>query len=273
VLVLSGPESPPLAVESAGTDEEWRDHQAYKVFGYEAYLATRIWVNEKVWGTVGFLGRMPRSKPFTSFDKDIVRLIAQWIGGEIARQEANDALNASAAQRRRFVREMLASVTEGKLRLCDDEEDLPCPLPPALDALELTSPTLRLFRKHTEEIAQGLDLPEERIFDLVTAVGEAGMNAVKHGGGAGTGRIHSDSTTRTMQVWISDRGSGIREDDLHRATLEKGWSGAGSFGHGFYLMLQTVDRAYLLTGPQGTTVVLEQEAAAPQPAWLLAYAE
>jgi hypothetical protein len=62
-----------------------------------------------------------------------------------------------------------------------------------------------------------------------------------------------------LQIGIEDRGNGIRERDLHRATLERGWSGAESFGHGFTLRLKAVDRVYLLSDPTGTTLVLEQE--------------
>lgn len=222
------PNSPPLAVEHAGASKEWRDHLAYKTFGCEAYHAAVVRVNGKVWGTLAFFANMPRPQPFTDFDKDMVRLMAQWVGGEIAQREAVDALRATVIQQRRFVREMLASVTEGRLRLCDDATDLP---------------------------------------DLLTAVGEAGMNAVRHGGG-GTGRVHADSERGVVQVWIQDHGKGIRQEDLHRATLEKGWSGGGSLGHGFFLMLRTVDHTYLLTGDSGTTVVLEQEQSAPHPSWL-----
>jgi hypothetical protein len=53
------------------------------------------------------------------------------------------------------------------------------------------------------------------------------------------------------------RAKGIREEDLHRATLEKGWSDAGSLGHSSFLMLPTVDRVYLLTGQEGSAVVTE----------------
>lgn len=41
-----------------------------------------------------------------------------------------------------------------------------------------------------------------------------------------------------------------------------------TLGHGLKLMLETVDRLYLLTGPSGTTIVLEQEQDRPLPAWL-----
>ncbi len=57
-------------------------------------------------------------------------------------------------------------------------------------------------------------------------------------------------------------------DRLHRATLERGYTTAGTMGHGFWMMLKTCDRIYLLTGTEGTTVVLEQDKTPPEPAWL-----
>ena len=97
------------------------------------------------------------------------------------------------------------------------------------------------------------------------------MNAVVHGGGSGEGRVHADpepSRSGPLQIWIQDQGAGIAEETLHRATLERGYTTAGSLGHGFWMILKTCDRIYLLTGPTGTTVVLEQEPQEPDPFWL-----
>jgi hypothetical protein len=52
-------------------------------------------------------------------------------------------------------------------------------------------------------------------------------------------------------------------ENLHRATLEKGYSSIGTLGHGFPLMIRCADRVYLLTGDAGTTVVIEQAASPP----------
>jgi anti-sigma regulatory factor (Ser/Thr protein kinase) len=109
--------------------------------------------------------------------------------------------------------------------------------------------------------AQSEGFGAERIQDLVTAVGEAAMNAVVHGGG-GEGTVcivGSGSGAATIQVWIEDKGKGMTLEHIPRATLLKGHSTAGSLGHGFFLMLQTVDRVWLLTGTAGTTVVLEKD--------------
>ena len=140
----------------------------------------------------------------------------------------------SAAERqRRFVRDMLASVTEGRLCLCGESNDLPTDLVPASEEIELVPATLRQFRKAVTEITEELQFADDRTQDLLTAVGEAAMNAVTHGGG-GIGRVCADKRSGIIQVWIADHGEGIREEDLHRATLEKGWSGGESLGHGLF---------------------------------------
>jgi anti-sigma regulatory factor (Ser/Thr protein kinase) len=112
--------------------------------------------------------------------------------------------------------------------------------------------------------------PAERWQDLMTAVSEAGMNAVVHAGG-GVARV-CDGSHGTVQVWIEDRGTGITVHTLHRATLERGFTTAGTLGHGFWLMLKTADRIWFLTGEAGTTVVIEMDRAQPEPQWLLAAA-
>jgi anti-sigma regulatory factor (Ser/Thr protein kinase) len=123
---------------------------------------------------------------------------------------------------------------------------------------------MRRLRKRVVTDAEALRLPLERLQDLETAVGEASMNAVQHGGG-GSGHVHGDPDTGVIQVWIEDQGEGISEDFIHRA-IEQGWT-TGGFGQGFFFMRSCADRIYLLTGPGGTTVVLEQERTLPEPKW------
>jgi CheY-like chemotaxis protein/anti-sigma regulatory factor (Ser/Thr protein kinase) len=190
---------------------------------------------------------------------------------ELARREAEKSALAQevaelAKRQRAFVREVLASLTEGRLHLCDTEADLPPPLPPFADPVKLTIPTLRELRIHVRSLADAAAWQETRTYDFETAVAEAGMNSVVHGKAA-TGQVCLDAATGRAQVWIRDSGSGISEDRLHRATLERGYTTAGTLGHGFWIMLKTADRVYLLTGKSGTTIVLEQEAMPPPPSW------
>ena len=90
------------------------------------------------------------------------------------------------------------------------------------------------------------------------------MNALVHaGGGEATVYVWED----TIYVWIRDMGEGISLECLPRATLERGYSTAATLGHGFWLMLNTTDRVYLMTGREGTTVVLQQGLLEPTPNW------
>jgi PAS domain S-box-containing protein len=168
----------------------------------------------------------------------------------------------AADQQHRFLRDVLYSVTEGKLRLCNLPTDLPSPLPAAPDGsgqhIALDAAALSQLRHQVDVAAAGAGLPTARRGDLLMAVGEAAMNAVVHGGG-GVGHVRADPTQGTVQVWIEDAGAGIDLQELPRATLERGYSSGGSLGFGFGMMLRTCDRIWLLTGPAGTTIVLEQE--------------
>lgn len=185
--------------------------------------------------------------------------------------EANQALAELAGWQRGFLRDVLASVTEGKLRLCDDSEDLPPPRGAAWgEPIPLTGKGgLRDLRCRAVSAAECGGFPDDRLHDLVTAVNEAGMNAIVHAG-EGAARVCLDGLG-TVQVWVEDAGHGITLENLPRATLARGFTTAGTLGHGLKLMLQTTDRLWLLTGPTGTTVVLEQDRQPPAPAWMQHY--
>ncbi|MBC8101583.1 MAG: PAS domain S-box protein [Cytophagales bacterium] len=184
-------------------------------------------------------------------------------------KKAEAERTALQMQQRRFVREMLSSLTEGRLLLCDTDGDLPRPLAtePIAPPVTLTHRSLNQFRHGVNAACDAAGFGRERCQDLETAVGEASMNSVVHAGG-GVGRVYADQAQGLVQVWVSDQGSGIAEESLHRATLERGFTTAGTLGHGFWMILRTIDRIYLLTGPHGTTVVLEQQRTAPSPAWM-----
>ncbi|MCW3058575.1 MAG: ATP-binding protein [Capsulimonas sp.] len=185
---------------------------------------------------------------------------------EEARAKSEKLREAAEARMRTFLADVLASVTEGKLRLVESDALLPPRLPQVGDAIPLDiSNDMRTLRDAAKQAALSLAFLDLRWQNLITAASEAAMNAIVHAGG-GMSYVGS-APSGTVQVWIEDTGKGIDMDNLPRATLERGWTTAGSLGHGFWLMLQTVDRVYLLTGPMGTTLVLEQDCVAPLPAW------
>jgi serine/threonine-protein kinase RsbT len=177
-------------------------------------------------------------------------------------RERTAELEASELRRRTFVREVLLCVTEGVLYLCAAPDDLPAPLPRDSESVELSVETLGAFRSAVRAAGAGAGFPADRLGELLLGAGETAMNAVVHGGG-GTGRVGVSPDGAVLQVWVEDRGGGIDPDHLHRATLEKGFTTAGSLGQGFGIVLQTADRVWLLTGPAGTTLVLEKDRRAP----------
>ncbi len=77
--------------------------------GLTSYLGTPVRVGGEVWGVLGFACGRPRARLFTSGDRELIRLMAQWVGGEIARRAAEAAVQASEE---RF-RTALASMSEG----------------------------------------------------------------------------------------------------------------------------------------------------------------
>lgn len=81
----------PLCITSAGTSE-WRNHSCYEVFKLEAYIGTPVIVGGQIYGTLSFSSFTSRQKPFSAIDIELLRLMAQWIGGEIERQQAAQEL-------------------------------------------------------------------------------------------------------------------------------------------------------------------------------------
>ncbi len=180
------------------------------------------------------------------------------------------------AQQRAFLKDVLLATTDGVLRLCDNDDELPEPLPLIEDfagtsgVLLISAPVLRTFRHRVDAVAATCGLPKERRYDLLTAVGEASMNVVVHAHeGAGSGQVRGDVARGRVQVWVTDSGPGIPVHRIHRAVLERGFTTAGSLGHGFFLLLKTADRAYLRTQEGvGTTMVLEKDRTPPEPDWM-----
>ena len=182
------------------------------------------------------------------------------------RRHAEDALRHNVSHQHTLLRDMLTSVTGGKLILCASEEDLPQPLTRFGDPIALSATGgIRELRRHVTVACHAAGIPDPRRDDLELAVGEAAMNAVVHAE-VGTGHVFTHERG-TVQVRVEDEGQGIAVADLPNATLRKGYSTAGTMGHGFKMILMTVDRVHLLTGTAGTRVVIEQDRAAATPSW------
>ena len=76
----------PVAVTRAA-DTHWVDHPAHADFRFEAYLAAAIHVGEEPFGTLVFASLDPRRERFTATHKDLILLMAQWIGSGLERED------------------------------------------------------------------------------------------------------------------------------------------------------------------------------------------
>ena len=92
-----------------------------------AYLSTPIRVDGEIWGTLCFACGQPRAGMFTSGDRELVRLMAQWIGSEIARKQAEEAVQASEARFRTAIGSMseglLLMDADGVVRVCNESAE------------------------------------------------------------------------------------------------------------------------------------------------------
>lgn len=81
-----------FAVQNMGASS-YRDRECYQAMGLESYVAAPIWVDEKIFGTINFSSRHPRSRPFTATEKMFVTLLARWVADIIYQQEYTETLN------------------------------------------------------------------------------------------------------------------------------------------------------------------------------------
>lgn len=83
-----------LCIKSAAQSEVWQTHKAYQVRKLHAYIGTPIFLGSEVYGTLSFSSHSPRDTPFKDSDRQLLTLMAQWIGGEIERDNAQTAFRA-----------------------------------------------------------------------------------------------------------------------------------------------------------------------------------
>ncbi len=57
-------------------------------FRFQAYLGTAVARGEGNYGTLCFASLAPRKHPFTATDKDLLRVMTQWLSAELARRDA-----------------------------------------------------------------------------------------------------------------------------------------------------------------------------------------
>jgi PAS domain S-box-containing protein len=98
--VVEGDE--PLCNEHIAASE-WRNHPGYLTLGVESFMGTKIVINGVLYGTLCFHSALPYRGQFSDSDKDFLRLMAVWIGGEVDRRQAHRQLQKSHDQIRQII--------------------------------------------------------------------------------------------------------------------------------------------------------------------------
>jgi anti-sigma regulatory factor (Ser/Thr protein kinase) len=170
-------------------------------------------------------------------------------------REAERALRRQEEGIRHAYVDVLDAVTGGKLILLTDEQLADELGTPVGHQLVFGAPSeLGSARRRIVRAAETCFPGRIQHTDLLSTVGEALDNALKHAGG---GAYQAFAREDCLQIAISDDGPGIDFRTLPRATLVPGFSTAASLGMGFTIMLQLCERVLLSTRPGHTVVVLE----------------
>jgi len=195
-------------------------------------------------------------KGYRGTDRDVTE--RKRVEEEVKKQrEREKHINEEAEKaKKRFYQVTIASVTDGKLNLTNYEEIDMLITSSAQMLLLSSSSDLTMLRHTVSEYCSNAGMSEERTDALISAVGEAAANAVKHANG-GMARIGLKDNR--IQVCIQDGGPGMDALTLSKATLLKGFSTKPSMGLGYSIILASVDTVYLATESKGTWVLMEKE--------------
>ena len=92
----------PIGFEHAA-HSEWKSHPCYQEFKLETYLGIPVVAGNKVYGTLNFSSPTPRVNRFTATDVEILRLMGQWVGSAIYRQQTEQALKQERNKAQRYL--------------------------------------------------------------------------------------------------------------------------------------------------------------------------
>lgn len=204
----------------------------------------RIWVE---WTNSGICDSEGRVREFLAVGIDVTERV-------LAELRAREAEAQVEAHKLDFYRRTILAATGGKLVITESDE---------IDRIagrsnvqwNLTAAEqLRQIRAEVVEIAESAGMDSSGVHRLLTCVGEAASNAIKHAG-AGTVSLHRSDGSLIIRV--EDRGSGIDALNLPDVALTPGFTTAETGGLGYKMMIAAADKVYLATGSEGTTVAAE----------------
>ncbi len=76
-------------------ESAYQGHPCYEQFELESYIGIPLSANGDRFGTLNFSSTNPRTEPFTKADKDILRLLAEWLSAMLERKKTETKLRKS----------------------------------------------------------------------------------------------------------------------------------------------------------------------------------
>ena len=99
-------------------DSKWSQHPAYAKFELEAYIGAPVVVGGQPYGTLNFSSLSPRGAQFKNGDRQLLKLMAQWVGNELERHQGKAALE------RQIQRAVLLKQITQEIRQSLDSQDI-----------------------------------------------------------------------------------------------------------------------------------------------------
>ena len=87
----------------------WRDHPGTSN-GWESYLGAPVHVADEIYGSLCFGAREPAHTPFADSDRNLLQLMARWIGTEFERVQSSRDLEASHARFEKLAENMPGAI-------------------------------------------------------------------------------------------------------------------------------------------------------------------
>jgi anti-sigma regulatory factor (Ser/Thr protein kinase) len=156
---------------------------------------------------------------------------------------------------RKFYRDVIYSVTMGKLLFLEEDELHDFYQKEKLAEVPIKKKTdVSICRKIVKQLLDDMGIENTKKLQLLLATSEATTNALKHAVD-GTMKIYKDGDL--FRIIVEDSGDGIPLSELPKATLIMGYSSKLSLGQGFGLLMKASDQVALHTSSYGTTVIIE----------------
>lgn len=102
------------------------DDPAYRRFELGCYLGTKVMIGKTLYGTFCFAGPTGRDRQFTTAQREVVKLLGQWAGYEVGRQQVETRLRGlHSVSQQLLLCETTEEVAETAVTVAADLFDLP----------------------------------------------------------------------------------------------------------------------------------------------------